>query len=63
MGALLKRLDDLRFDFDLSEDAFASGTLRDLGWLLPRNAALCVVDALRVILGSAAFARRGRGVG
>ena len=31
-----KRLDDLRFDFDLSEDAFASGTLRDLGWLLPR---------------------------
>jgi len=47
MGALLKRLDDLRFDFDLNEDAFASGTLRDLGWLLPRNAALCVVDALR----------------
>lgn len=49
-GALMKRLEDLRVDFGLREDAFASGTLRDLGWLLPRQAALSVVDMLRLAL-------------
>ena len=41
MGALLKRLDDLRFDFDLSEDAFASGTLRDLVVAASECGSLC----------------------